>query len=141
MSDGILARIGGGVRYTCGPLQGLASLASVLSDAELLQVVLKLLEKDADRYQLGESTAGPPQLSGKVAADLQGAFFRDEDQLKMEKRHSLRVDDTAMCLIALTQVLEVLAKVQGVVVDEAVTKARAAGSGPEGETREPDAEL
>lgn len=38
ISQGILSRIGG-ARYTCGPLQGLASLAAVLKDAELIQAV------------------------------------------------------------------------------------------------------
>merc|ERR1711924_232635 len=39
VSKGTLARIGG-AGYTCGPLQGLTSLAAVVSDSELLQVVL-----------------------------------------------------------------------------------------------------
>jgi len=50
VTQGILARIGG-AGYTCGPLQGLASISAILPDAELMQVVLQLLEKDLDKYR------------------------------------------------------------------------------------------
>ena len=82
-----------------GPLQGLASLAAILKDAELIQVVLQLMEKDISRYQIQESNPGPFQ---KPMADLLGGFFRDDDQLQLEHRKTLRIDDTAMCLIAIT---------------------------------------
>mmetsp|Transcript_58099 Transcript_58099/g.129710 ORF Transcript_58099/g.129710 Transcript_58099/m.129710 type:complete len:433 (+) Transcript_58099:44-1342(+) len=113
VSEGILARIGG-ARYTCGPLQGLASLAAVLRDAELIQVVLQLMEKDIGRYQLSDAQPGPFQ---EVPKELWGAFFRDEEQMELEKRRSLRVDDTAMCLIAITHMLETLQSIRGLVVD------------------------
>lgn len=129
VSEGILAKIGG-AGYTCGPLQGLAALAAVLNDPELIQVVLQLLEKDIKHYQLSEASSGP--FKEKVGPSVMGAFFRDEQQMKMERRQSLRVDDTAMCLIAMTQALEVLEGIQGVVVgDSAPVKAKSAASSTE----------
>lgn len=108
LSKGLLERIGGGA-YTCGPLQGLTALAAVLTDAELIQVVLQLLEKDVDRYQLGPA---------KIAiTEVNGGFARDEQQMKMEQRRSLRVDDSAMCMIALTQALKTLDTIVGVAVE------------------------
>ncbi|CAK9015187.1 Apurinic endonuclease-redox protein [Durusdinium trenchii] len=92
----------GGARYTCGPLQGLASLAAILKDAELIQVVLQLMEKDIRRYQLSDSNLGPLQGSNEefelLSSHLEGSFFRDEEQLRLEDRKTLRVDDTAMWL-------------------------------------------
>ena len=117
VSEGILARIGG-ARYTCGPLQGLASLAAVLNDAELIQVVLQLIEKDIFRYQLSDSNSGP---FDSTPPELLGAFFRDDEQMELEKRQSLRADDTAMCLTAVSHLLETLQSIQGVVVDSAET--------------------
>ena len=114
ISKGILARIGG-ARYTCGPLQGLASLAAILKDAELIQVVLQLMEKDITRYQIQDSNPGP----FRTASSLLGGFFRDDDQLQLEQRKTLRIDDTAMCLIAITHMLETLTSIQSVVVDSA----------------------
>jgi len=73
MSEGILARIGG-AGYTCGPLQGLTSLAAVVSNAELVHVVLQLLEKDIDRYQLSASNEGPDKVLARNAP-LLGVFF------------------------------------------------------------------
>jgi len=129
VSEGILAKIGG-AGYTCGPLQGLAALAAVLNDPELIQVVLQLLEKDIKHYQLSDSNSGP--FKEMVSPSTLGAFFRDEQQLKMERRRSFRVDDTAMCLIALTQALEVLAGIQGVVVgDSTPVKATSSESSTE----------
>eukprot|EP00438_Fugacium_kawagutii_P031528 Skav224981 [mRNA] locus=scaffold560:189052:189917:+ [translate_table: standard] len=113
ISKGILARIGG-ARYTCGPLQGLASLAAILNDAELIQVILQLMEKDITRYQIQESNPGPFR---KPTTDLHGGFFRDDDQLQLEHRRTLRIDDTAMCLIAITHMLETLTAIKSVVVD------------------------
>ncbi|CAK9070519.1 unnamed protein product [Durusdinium trenchii] len=121
LSQGILARIGG-ARYTCGPLQGLASLAAILKDAELIQVVLQLMEKDIRRYQLSDSNLGPLQGSNEefelLSSHLEGSFFRDEEQLRLEDRKTLRVDDTAMCLIAVSQMLETMKSIKSVVVDE-----------------------
>ncbi|CAJ1336143.1 unnamed protein product [Effrenium voratum] len=114
ISQGILARIGG-ARYTCGPLQGLASLAAMLMDAELVQVVLQLLEKDVNRYQLSQLNPGP--LGEAFFRETLGAFFRDDDQLQLEKRSSMRVDDTAMCLLAISHMLEALTAIKGVVVN------------------------
>mmetsp|Transcript_40844 Transcript_40844/g.83935 ORF Transcript_40844/g.83935 Transcript_40844/m.83935 type:complete len:438 (-) Transcript_40844:13-1326(-) len=113
VSEGILARIGGN-RYTCGPLQGLASLAGILKDAELIQVVLQLMEKDILRYQLSESNPGPFR---SAPPELFGAFFRDGEQMELEARQSLRVDDTAMCLIAISHLIETLQSIRGVNVD------------------------
>lgn len=117
ISKGILARIGGS-RYTCGPLQGLASLAAILKDAELIQVVLQLMEKDIARYQIQESNPGPIRKPADLLG-LLGGFYRDDDQLQLEHRKTLRVDDTAMCLIAITHMLETLASIKSVVVDGA----------------------
>lgn len=114
-----MARIGG-AGYTCGPLQGLASLAAVVSNAELVQVVLQLLEKDIDRYQVSPSNENQPQVSKEALwreAGLTGAFFRDEQQMKLEKRRSLRMDDVVQCMVALTQALKTLEGIQAVVVD------------------------
>ena len=113
VSEGILARIGGN-RYTCGPLQGLASLAGLLNDAELIQVVLQLIEKDIHRYQLSDLNFGP---FDSALPELLGGFFRDSEQLVLESRQSLRVDDTAMCLIAMSHLLETLQGIKGVIVD------------------------
>ena len=121
ISKGILARIGGS-RYTCGPLQGLASLAAILKDAEVIQVVLQLMEKDITRYQIQPSNPGPIRGPIRKLADLLGllgGFYRDDDQLQLEHRKTLRVDDTAMCLIAITHMLETLASIKSVVVDGA----------------------
>lgn len=121
ISKGILARIGGS-RYTCGPLQGLASLAAILKDAEVIQVVLQLMEKDITRYQIQPSNPGPIRGPIRKPADLLGllgGFYRDDDQLQLEHRKTLRVDDTAMCLIAITHMLETLASIKSVVVDGA----------------------
>lgn len=37
--------------------------------------------------------------------------------MKMENRLSFRVDDTVQCMVALTQALKTLEKIQGVVVN------------------------
>merc|ERR1712019_188279 len=85
ISEGILAKIGP-AGCTCGPLQGLTSLLSILSDAELVQVVLKLMEKDVDAYQLTPKSDGSwGDLVNKVKV-VDGTFRRDDAQLKMEKR-------------------------------------------------------
>jgi hypothetical protein len=135
VKSGILARIGAG-GYTCGPLQGLTSLAAVVGGAELVQVVLSLLEKDIDNYQLGPSPEGPvkaeiwiPKLANAgletraetleaSQSKLVGSFFRDKDQLKMEKRSTLRVDDVVQCMVAMTQALKTLEGIQGVEVQK-----------------------
>lgn len=125
ISKGILERIGG-AGYTCGPLQGLTSLAAVVSSAELVQVVLQLLEKDIDRYQVSPAkpdeatTDSPKKELDSIAreAGLAGAFFRDPEQMKMEKRTSFRVDDTVQCMVALSQALKTLEGIQGVVVNK-----------------------
>lgn len=121
ISEGILARIGTGT-YTCGPLQGLTSLAAILSNAQLVQVVLQLLEKDVDKYQISPKNQG---LVGFGSFDgvqmLEGSFFRDDAQLKMEKRHSMRVDDVVQCVIALAQALKTLEGIVGVEIPVAGT--------------------
>lgn len=75
--------------------------------------MLQLLEKDVNRYQLSQLNPGP---LGEASETL-GAFFRDEDQLQLEKRSSMRVDDTAMCLLAISHMLEALTAIKGVVVN------------------------
>jgi len=112
VSQGILQRIGG-MGYTCGPLQGLSSLATVLMDSELLQVILKLMEKDVQTYQVGVASAESSGLASEDV-DTRGSFFRNQQQLELEKRNSLRVDDTVMCVVALTQTLRMLDGVLGV---------------------------
>lgn len=140
VSKGVLARIGG-QGYTCGPLQGLTSLAAVVSDAELVQVVLKLLEKDLNSYQLGPSNEGPDKVLSRPGHDvLSGAFFRDDQQLKLERRRSLRVDDVVQCAVAMTQALKTLEGIQGVTVDADASAAAAkpdeAGAPAEGRAAE-----
>eukprot|EP00927_Polykrikos_kofoidii_P048693 TRINITY_DN42920_c0_g1_i1.p1 TRINITY_DN42920_c0_g1~~TRINITY_DN42920_c0_g1_i1.p1 ORF type:complete len:506 (+),score=100.16 TRINITY_DN42920_c0_g1_i1:88-1605(+) len=116
LTEGILARMGG-AGYTCGPLQGLTSLAGILADADLVQVVLKLLEKDVDRYQLIAATPAPwgPLVDAGFA--VEGSFFRDDQQLLLEKRRTIRVDDPVQCVIALTQALKALDTFIGVEVE------------------------
>lgn len=101
--------------YTCGPLQGLTAIASVLSDAELVQVVLQLLEKDVDKYQVKQDIESTSKFSMKPE-EVKGSFFRDQGQMKLEKRSSLRVDDAVQCVIALTQMLRTLETIHGVEV-------------------------
>eukprot|EP00811_Abedinium_folium_P033748 NODE_6689_length_1648_cov_8.450362.p1 GENE.NODE_6689_length_1648_cov_8.450362~~NODE_6689_length_1648_cov_8.450362.p1 ORF type:complete len:469 (-),score=192.03 NODE_6689_length_1648_cov_8.450362:160-1566(-) len=112
---GLLAQLGG-ASYMCGPLQGLAALASVLSSAELVQSVLQLMEKDVNQYLLVPGGAAPPDGLAPLAVDsegIAGGFFRDENQMQMEKRRSIRSDDVSMCVIALTQSLQVINAAQG----------------------------
>merc|ERR1712137_183521 len=108
---GLLAKLGAG-SYTCAPLQGLTSLASILQDHTLVTAIIQLLEKDIDHYHISES-AHPEGLHPFTAESpgVSGTFFRDEGQMKMENRRSLRTDDSAMCLIALTQALRILESV------------------------------
>lgn len=122
LTEGILARVGR-EKYTCGPLQGLVSLATVLSSPELITVVLQLMEKDVGRYQmrtLHENKLKPPFEPELDEFDpgVVGGFFRDEGQMDMEKRRSIRMDDTAQCVVALTSVLRTLETIAGVAVDE-----------------------
>jgi len=114
---GILAKLGG-EGYSCGPLQGLTSLASVLTDnVELLQVVLQLLEKDVDKYQVVDKSQSPMASLEVADSAVVGAFFRDGLQLTMEQRDTWRIDDSTQCAIALTQALQHLSNVQGVSVE------------------------
>ena len=74
------------------------------------------MEKDIARYQIQESNPGPIRKPAALLG-LLGGFYRDDDQLQLEHRKTLRVDDTAMCLIAITHMLETLASIKSVVVD------------------------
>lgn len=124
--EGILARLGGPATYTCGPLQALGALVSVLPDAELMRSTLGLMEKDVDRYQLtaeNQETAKYMQFFGEIG---NGAFVRDVQQLTMEKRQSARVDDSSMCLIALTHILRAMDGVIAVNLEDSVTYGNAA---------------
>lgn len=76
-------------------------------------MVLQLLEKDIQRYQIISSNPGFTEATD----DVLGGFFRDEDQLLLEKRRSLRIDDTAQCLIAMAQMLETLESIRAVQVE------------------------
>lgn len=124
----ILERLGGGGGYTCGPLQGLTSLATVAQDAQLVQVMLQLLEKDVDRFQLGP---GKPLEGLEDQAPVSGAFFRDAEQLKLERRQSIRVDDPAQCVVALAQALRTLEGIRGVEIDGDVVAEEATPDGEE----------
>eukprot|EP00929_Paragymnodinium_shiwhaense_P092004 TRINITY_DN51880_c0_g1_i2.p1 TRINITY_DN51880_c0_g1~~TRINITY_DN51880_c0_g1_i2.p1 ORF type:complete len:277 (-),score=57.30 TRINITY_DN51880_c0_g1_i2:16-846(-) len=117
LQEGILAKIGT-LGYTCGPLQGLAPLAELWPDAEMIQVLLNLLERNIDTYQLHgalDSDVALPWAGLEAQGfDIAGAFFRDETQLKQELRRSQRVDDVGMCVVALTQALSALDHYEGV---------------------------
>jgi len=126
--------------YTCGPLQGLAPLLLRRGDqaAELVSSVLAMAEKDVDLYQVaadrgnGEPSHAAQQLGGRVLAPqgmlLEGAFFRDVAQLQNEKRTSIRIDDTAQCVMALTRTLHLLEDLVGVEVEDSAGAAAAAAS-------------
>ena len=47
---------------------------------------------------------------------LEGGFLRDANQLNQEKRLSIRIDDTAQCVLALTRTLKLLDSLIGVEV-------------------------
>jgi len=113
--------------YTCGPLQGLAPLLLKRGDqaAELVSSVLALAEKDVDLFQVRSADDGSHSIAagrlgdlfGKHGAELEGSFFRDEPQMKNEKRRSIRIDDTAQCILALARTLELLDDLIGVEVE------------------------
>jgi len=114
--------------YTCGPLQGLAPLLLKrgADAAELVSSVLGLAEKDVDLFQIstsdGEKSIAAQRIGEKIldarGQTLEGAFLRDEAQLRSEERRSLRIDDTAQCVIALTRTLKLVEDLQGVEVPE-----------------------
>lgn len=117
--SGLLAQLGEG--YLCGPSQGLAPLAAMLGDAKAVHLVLKLLERDVAKHQLGmtdESIASrTPGLPVDREGEVRGAFVRDGFQLQSEMRRSLRVDDPAQCVVALTEALRLLEGLQGVEIE------------------------
>jgi len=114
--------------YTCGPMQGLAPLLLKrgADAAELISSVLGLAEKDVDLFQIstsdGEKSIAAQRIGEKVLGargrTLEGAFLRDVAQLRSEKRQSLRIDDTAQCVIALTRTLKLIEDLQGVEVPD-----------------------
>jgi len=116
--------------YTCGPLQGLAPLLLRRGDqaAELVSSVLAMAEKDVDLFQVtADRGDGTPSQAAQRLGDavltkqgalLEGAFFRDQQQLVSEKRTSVRVDDTAQCVMALTRTLQLLDDLVGVEVED-----------------------
>jgi hypothetical protein len=112
----ILQKIGGGAGYTCGPLQGLTSLTSVLMDVEIVSIILKLIEKDIDRYQITLEQPGPFKKMDTLDSVI-GGFFRDDAQLKIENRRYMRTDDVYQCLISWIQALRFLEDIVGVDVD------------------------
>lgn len=125
--------------YTCGPLQGLAPLLLKRGDqaAELVSSVLNLAEKDVDLFQIAGT--GPGEASPSIAAQrlgdllvkhgahLEGAFLRDENQLQSEKRRSIRIDDTAQCIMALSRTLQLLDDLVGATVESSDDEAGEAG--------------
>jgi len=113
--------------YTCGPMQGVASLLLKPSSnaASMVQHLLTTVEKDVDRYQVtfDDHTASiaatrlSESIRLKFGDALQGSFLRDDQQLAAEKRYSLRIDDVSQCVVALTRTLELLDTLVGVEVD------------------------
>lgn len=128
--------------YTCGPLQGVAPLLLKRGTdaAELVSSVLRMMEKDVDLFQIsviGEQMSPAAARVGKDlmearGAELEGAFVRDPGQLKAEKRLSIRIDDTAQCVIALTRTLQLLDDLVGV----EVSAPEAGGGADPGEAEE-----
>jgi len=114
--------------YTCGPLQGVAPLLLKrgADAAELVSSVLGLAEKDVDLFQIstsdGVKSLAAQRIGEKIlrahGKALEGAFLRDAAQLRKEERRSLRIDDTAQCVIALTRTLKLVEDLQGVDVPE-----------------------
>lgn len=117
--------------YTCGPLQGVAPLLLKRGDqaAELVSSVLALAEKDVDLFQILGASEKPEirsiaaqrlgdGLLGKHAGGLEGAFLRDEAQLKNDKRRSIRIDDTAQCIMGMYRTLQLLDDLVGVEVEQ-----------------------
>lgn len=114
--------------YTCGPLQGVAPLLLKRGTeaAELVSSVLRLAEKDVDLFQINAAGETRSVAAGRIddkllaaqGATIEGAFLRDEAQLRSEKRWSLRIDDTAQCVIALTRTLRLVEDLMGVEVPE-----------------------
>lgn len=125
--------------YTCGPLQGLAPLLLKQGSdaAELVGSVLRLAEKDVDLFQLHGRGANRSAAAGRLDAGvleawpaLEGAFLRDEEQLRREQRWSLRIDDTAQCALGLARTLRVLEGLRGLDVPEVADHGAEAGSSP-----------
>jgi len=133
--------------YTCGPLQGVAPLLLKPGEeaAELVSSLLKLAEKDVDLFQLsfaqsGDSDAASTdpspaaarvgeKLLKKLGGELNGAFVRDEGQWKGEKRRSIRIDDTAQCVVGITRTLQLLETLVGVEVPTPGAEGAAAEEG------------
>lgn len=125
-TGGLLSRLREN-NYTCGPLQGLTSIASIdFNDAELLQVVMELIEKDIVLFQISELNQGLLTGRAKGRRLMQGSFFRDAWQLQREQRHSMRIDDTAQCLIAIMQAMKVLEGIEGIDMNQTAADQKAA---------------
>merc|ERR1711972_712369 len=58
------------------------------------------------------------EVMAAQGAFLEGAFFRDEGQMKSESRRSVRIDDSAQCVIGLTRTLQLLDDLVGVDVPQ-----------------------
>lgn len=128
--------------YTCGPLQGVAPmmLKRGAHAVELVSSVIKMAEKDVDLFQIrssgGELSEAAERVgSGALAAhgaSLEGAFLRDDKQLQGEKRWTVRIDDTAQCVMGLSRTLRLLDDLVGVEAE--------APEGVEAEAAEPGEE-
>lgn len=110
---------------TCGPVIGLAPLATVLQDTRLAMLVLELVNKDIDLFQVPQSFASD-EIAGlgwfakaPEPARLRGAFGRHPQHLAMEARtQGMRVDDTGVCLAAVGAALRMVQGMPGIEVDE-----------------------
>jgi len=109
--------------------------------AELVSSVLQLAEKDVDLFQVRAQGESPSVAAGRIGEDvlrahgqaLEGAFLRDVAQLKRESRWSIRIDDTAQCVLGLARTLQLISDLIGVEVPEAPRgTAEGAGSGGSG---------
>jgi len=100
---------------TCGPVSGLAPLATFLQDARLAMLVLELVTKDIELFQVppGEDSAPGAEaglLAGAPEASrFAGAFLRSTAQLEMEGRpKTMRIDDTATCFASVAAALRMV---------------------------------
>mmetsp|Transcript_17741 Transcript_17741/g.47402 ORF Transcript_17741/g.47402 Transcript_17741/m.47402 type:complete len:445 (-) Transcript_17741:36-1370(-) len=119
--DQVLPSINASEMCTCGPVTGLAPLATLLQDPRLAMLVIELVTKDIRLFQVPQDFAAQEgaQLGSLARAPeprrLRGAFGRHPRQLHMEGRPmSMRVDDTATCLAAVAAALSMVEGMPGV---------------------------
>ncbi|CAK0863860.1 unnamed protein product [Prorocentrum cordatum] len=116
--DEVLPGINVSEQCTCGPVVGLAPLATLLQDSSLAQLVIELVDKDIRLFQVPQDFASEEGAQLGALAEpwrLRGAFVRHPAQLQREGRpQSLRVDDTATCLAAVSAALGMVESMLGV---------------------------